>query len=376
MADIVSNLFGIDPAALQQQRAATDFSNAFRFAQLDPLERANLAIYQGSAGLGRGINQLLGGDEQLNRATKVRELTSQFDMGTSSGLREFAKAVSPFAPDVGLRASTLADEKDKTRLGITQTQQQVDSATRKQTLDEAYKAELASLGPNPTEAQLIAIAAKYASPDALLRSQQDAANRRALLTAKQAEKGLVLTPAQKAADMAFGKDYNDFVAGGGIGTIQKNLKQLDDAITKMETAKKAGTSLSGRTVGLADSSGTLSYLFPDAAEVKDLVGGVAQSNLRQVLGGQFAQKEGEALLARAYNPAQPVDDNLRRLKALRDQINTAANAKIQSVGFFEENGTLAGFRPGAYGASASAISGAVPSAEDPLGLRNKSQGRK
>jgi hypothetical protein len=375
MADIVNSLFGIDPAALQQQRAATDTAQAFRFAQLDPLQRANMAIYQGSAGIGRGVNQLLGGDEQLNRATKVRELTSQFDMGTSSGLREFAKAVSPFAPDVGIKASTLADEKDKTTLGIKATQQKVDATVRQQTLDEAYRAELAALGPNPTEAQLIAISAKYASPDALLRSQQDAANRRALLTAKQAEKGLVLTPAQKAADMAFGKDYNDFVAGGGVSTIQKNIQQLDQAISLMENAKKAGTSLSGRIVGLADSSGTLSYLFPEAAQVKDLVGGVAQSNLRQILGGQFAAKEGEQLLARAYNTAQPINDNISRLKALREQISTAANAKIQAVGFYENEGTLAGFKPGVYGVSAATITGVTPSAEDPLGLR-KPQGKK
>jgi len=375
MADIVNSLFGIDPAALQQQRAATDTAQAFRFAQLDPLQRANMAIYQGSAGIGRGVSQLLGGDEQLNRATKVTQLASQFDMGTSSGLREFAKAVSPFAPDVGIKASTLADEKDKTTLGIKATQQKVDATVRQQTLDEAYRAELAALGPNPTEAQLIAISAKYASPDALLRSQQDAANRRALLTAKQAEKGLVLTPAQKAADMAFGKDYNDFVAGGGVSTIQKNIQQLDQAISLMENAKKAGTSLSGRIVGLADSSGTLSYLFPEAAQVKDLVGGVAQSNLRQILGGQFAAKEGEQLLARAYNTAQPINDNISRLKALREQISTAANAKIQAVGFYENEGTLAGFKPGAYGASAATITGVTPSAEDPLGLR-KPQGKK
>jgi hypothetical protein len=375
MADIVNSLFGIDPAALQQQRAATDTAQAFRFAQLDPLERANMAIYQGSAGIGRGVSQLLGGDEQLNRATKVTQLASQFDMGTSSGLREFAKAVSPFAPDVGLKASTLADEKDQTNLGLKATQQKIDIESSRQTLDKEYKAELAALGPKPTDAQLIAIAAKYASPDALLRSQQDAANRRALLTAKQAEKGLVLTPAQKAADMAFGKDYNDFVAGGGVSTIQKNIQQLDQAISLMENAKKAGTSLSGRIVGLADSSGTLSYLFPEAAQVKDLVGGVAQSNLRQILGGQFAAKEGEQLLARAYNTAQPINDNISRLKALREQISTAANAKIQAVGFYENEGTLAGFKPGAYGASAATITGVTPSAEDPLGLR-KPQGKK
>lgn len=110
MADIVSNLFGVDPAALQQQRAATDFSNAFRFAQLDPLQRANLAIYQGSAGLGRAATQLLGGDEQLNKATKVRELSSQFDMTSADGLRQFAQAVAPFAPDVAQQAVRRSDE--------------------------------------------------------------------------------------------------------------------------------------------------------------------------------------------------------------------------------------------------------------------------
>ena len=110
MADIVSNLFGIDPAALQQQRAATDFSNAFKFAQLDPLQRANLAIYQGSAGIGRAANQLLGGDEQLNKATKVRELSSQFDMTSADGLRQFAQAVAPFAPDVAQQAVRRSDE--------------------------------------------------------------------------------------------------------------------------------------------------------------------------------------------------------------------------------------------------------------------------
>jgi hypothetical protein len=110
MADIVNSLFGIDPAALQQQRAAADSANAFRFAQLDPLQRANMAIYQGSAGLGRGVSQLLGGDEQLNRATQVRQLASQFDMTSADGLRQFAQAVAKFAPDVAQQAIKRSDE--------------------------------------------------------------------------------------------------------------------------------------------------------------------------------------------------------------------------------------------------------------------------
>ena len=110
MADIVNSLFGIDPAALQQQRQVLDSNQAFRFAQLDPLQRANMAIYQGSAGIGRGVSQLLGGDEQLNRATQVRQLASQFDMSSPEGLRQFAQAVSPFAPDVAQQAIRRSDE--------------------------------------------------------------------------------------------------------------------------------------------------------------------------------------------------------------------------------------------------------------------------
>lgn len=119
MADIVNSLFGIDPETLQQQRAALDAVQAFRFAQLDPLERANMALYQSGAGIGRGVGQLLGGDEQLNRATKVRELASQFDMTSADGLRQFAQAVSSFAPEVAQQAVRRSDE--MTTTGLQQT---------------------------------------------------------------------------------------------------------------------------------------------------------------------------------------------------------------------------------------------------------------
>jgi hypothetical protein len=100
MADIVNNLFGIDPAALQQQRALTDQEAALKYAGLDDLSRARYGIALGARGIGRGVNQLLGGDEQLNTATKVRELASQFDMSNPGEVMAFAKAVAPFAPDV------------------------------------------------------------------------------------------------------------------------------------------------------------------------------------------------------------------------------------------------------------------------------------
>jgi hypothetical protein len=110
MADIVNSLFGIDPAALQQQRAVQDQAAALKFAELDDLQRAQYGIALGARGIGRGITQLMGGDEQLNRATKVRQLASQFDMTSAEGIGQFAQAVSPFAPDVAQAAMKRRDE--------------------------------------------------------------------------------------------------------------------------------------------------------------------------------------------------------------------------------------------------------------------------
>jgi hypothetical protein len=140
---------------------------------------------------------------------------------------------------------------------------------------------------------------------------------------------------------------------------------LDDAIKIIETEPDGATS--GKLVGLSDKAGTISYSHPKAAEAKDLIGGVAQSNLRAVLGGQFAAREGEQLLARAYNTAQPKKDNLNRLKALRKQIQDAADAKINASQYYEENGTLKGFK-GNYSVTPDL---GEKDNNDPLGLRKK-----
>lgn len=139
--NIVSSLFGVDPAALQQQRAATDVANAYRFANLDPMQRAQFSLYQGGAGLGRAATQLLGGDEQLQKATKVRELSTQFDMTSADGLRQFAQAVAPFAPEVAQMAVKRSDEIVTT--GLQQTK----------LIAEARKASMERLGTPENQAE-------------------------------------------------------------------------------------------------------------------------------------------------------------------------------------------------------------------------------
>jgi hypothetical protein len=117
MAEIVGGLFGVSPEQLVRQRQATDTANAFRFAQLAPLEQAKMSIYQGSAGLGRGISGLLGGDPELERVSQIKQLSSQFDLTTAQGARDFARALQPFAPQEAMMAVREADRIEQSGLG-------------------------------------------------------------------------------------------------------------------------------------------------------------------------------------------------------------------------------------------------------------------
>jgi hypothetical protein len=117
MAEIVGSLFGVSPEQLMRQRQTTDASNAFRFAQLSPMERAQYSIYQGGAGVGRAVGGLLGGDPELEKISQIKQLSSQFDLTTPDGARQFAKALQPFAPAEAMQAVREADRMEQAGLG-------------------------------------------------------------------------------------------------------------------------------------------------------------------------------------------------------------------------------------------------------------------
>jgi hypothetical protein len=357
MADnIVGGLFGVDPAQLQQQRMAQDLREGFMLAQLSPMERATAGIYAGSKQLGRAGQSLLGmEDPQLQEAAMAKKLSENFDVNSVSGLRGLAIELQKAG---SLRYSQLAAQQANQLEQAGLTRQKTAAQTEQA---EAGKIIQVDLGDRIQLVNALTKEVIREIPKGLTPQQ----------AAKQASGGAAgdgigkLTPAQKAVDTKFSKEYTEFVSAGGSTTIAKNLQMLDDAIKIIETEPDGSTS--GKLVGLSDKAGTISYSHPKAAEAKDLIGGVAQSNLRAVLGGQFAAREGEQLLARAYNTAQPKKDNLNRLKALRKQIQDAADAKINASQYYEENGTLKGFK-GKYSVTPDV---GAPDNNDPLGLRKK-----
>jgi hypothetical protein len=193
MAEIVGGLFGVSPEQLMRQRQATDTSNAFRFAQLSPMERAQMSIYQGGAGLGRAAQGLLGGDPELERVSQIKQLSSQFDLTTPEGARQFAQALQPFAPAEAMQAVREADRMEQAGLGRQKTAAETQRTTgliAKEELsaaqEEKLRAELSNLPPNATEQQILSVVTRYGSPDKILQVLTQSQDRRARIAAAAA----------------------------------------------------------------------------------------------------------------------------------------------------------------------------------------------
>lgn len=298
MADIVNTLFGIDPALLQQQRAATDFSQAYKFAQLDPFERANMALYQSGAQLGRGVGQLLGGDEQLNKATKVRELSTQFDMTSADGLRQFAQAVAPFAPEVAQMAVKRSDEIVTT--GLQQTK----------LIAEARRASMERLGTPENQAEQAKFNELLAQYPDTIEGRAQAANDfkewKSKFAAKVAAAGATVMPGAAALpDLRTAQNIvNDYIGKSkeSLGTI-KTISNYGEMI-------KAGNSSQ-----LPQFQRALVKLVGDSQ--------IGQNELRNILGsGGIAADivDGVTKFMTGAPSNAKIDDVLKGVKVLERQV--------------------------------------------------------
>lgn len=152
------------------------------------------------------------------------------------------------------------------------------------------------------------------------------------------ETDLNLTAGEEVRDKEFVKTLEKGGDMQSLAAAQKDAAAIESVLAKLE----AGESLSGAFQGnLPDWARTI--LVPESVDAQQLVEGVVQQNLRAILGGQFAQKEGEQLVKRAYNPALPPETNAARLRALLIQLKAAADNKLEKLEYFNKNGTLKGF---------------------------------
>lgn len=153
------------------------------------------------------------------------------------------------------------------------------------------------------------------------------------------EIGESLTPGQKKADQEFAKEYADFYASGGYADVEKSIDQLEGALKTL----KSGENVTGPVLGALPNF-VKTRTNPKAAETQQAVEEVVQRNLRLILGAQFTEKEGQRLIERAYDPSLSEAENAKRVERLLGQIKEAAKAKQDAGQYFEQYGTLKGFK--------------------------------
>lgn len=296
--NIVSSLFGVDPAALQQQRAATDVANAYRFANLDPMQRAQFSLYQGGAGLGRAATQLLGGDEQLQKATKVRELSTQFDMTSADGLRQFAQAVAPFAPEVAQMAVKRSDEIVTT--GLQQTK----------LIAEARKASMERLGTPETQAEQAKLNELLAQYPDTIEGRAQAANDfkewKSKFAAKVAAAGATVMPGEaKIPDLRTAQL-----------TVNDYLGKSKESLSTIKTINNYGEMIkAGNSSQLPQFQRALVKLVGDSQ--------IGQNELKNILGsGGIAADlvDGITKFMTGAPSNAKIDDVLKGVKVLERQV--------------------------------------------------------
>ena len=151
--------------------------------------------------------------------------------------------------------------------------------------------------------------------------------------------GLDLTPIESGIDTAFAKDAAEYIYNNKA-QVQANLKNLGEKINILEAGEK---NVSGPEIGLTPEI-LAPILIPDAVAFEDDVRDVVFQSLREKLGAQFTEREGDRLVAAAFNKSLSEEVNISRLRRLYGTIEDAALAKENAIAHYNEFGTIKGYQ--------------------------------
>ena len=170
---------------LRQQQAAQN--RALQFAQLDPFERAAYGIYKGAGQLGGIVGRMFGGeDPQLKLISQRQQLSQGLDVSNPDAILQRAQQAAEMG-DMQF-ATVLADYARKAAEDIAKMRAQTATAAKTELTvqqETQLRDELAKLGPNPAQEDVIAVVAKYGSPERVLSTMTTAATTRESIAARK-----------------------------------------------------------------------------------------------------------------------------------------------------------------------------------------------
>ncbi len=168
------------------QQQATD-AKALQYAQLNPFQRAEMSLFRGGAGLGNAIGGIFGmQDPQLRMISQRQQLSQGLDMSDPNSIMQVAQQAAELG-DMQF-ATTLAEYGRNAAAELAKTRASIATAKKAElTIEQENKLrdELAALGPNPTQSDIIATVSKYGSPERVLATLSTAATTRESIDARR-----------------------------------------------------------------------------------------------------------------------------------------------------------------------------------------------
>jgi hypothetical protein len=118
------------------------------------------------------------------------------------------------------------------------------------------------------------------------------------------------------------------------------INQLTGVINILETKKR----ITGPVLGLIPDV-VQSFVAESSREARANAERVIQEGLRATIGAQFTRAEGEAFLARSYDPKARQEDNARRLRSIVTQMTESAKDREAMIKYIQGpgNGSLQGY---------------------------------
>jgi len=150
--------------------------------------------------------------------------------------------------------------------------------------------------------------------------------------------GVVVPPLQMKMDEAFANNAIEYLSGGQA-QIEANINNLKD---KIRILKGGELNVSGPVIGNTPES-IQSFANPAALSFIGDIRDIVFQSLREKLGAQFTEKEGDRLVAAAFDQRLPEAENVKRLERLLKTIEGAASSKEAMIAHYREKGTLDGY---------------------------------
>lgn len=151
--------------------------------------------------------------------------------------------------------------------------------------------------------------------------------------------GVDITPGQRKVDEAFGKTLVDWKTGEKQ-QAESNIANLDNKLSLLATGKQ---NVSGSEFALIPDV-LKPIVTPEATGFLDEVSDIVFQSLRATLGAQFTEEEGKRLIAATFNQNLPEELNVPRLQRLSAKIKAIYNSKQDAIDFYDQNGTLQGYK--------------------------------